>query len=202
MAKDRVATGSGAASAVSPDLSPSEIASALDDTRRWIEKAVIGLELCPFARSPYVANRIHYRVSAATDEDSLRADLAHELATLASALKSACETTLLIHPRALADFSDYNAFLDTADREVDALGLRGEIQIASFHPQYQFAGTTPDDIGNYTNRSPHPMLHLLREASVERAVAALPDASAIYERNIETLRRLGIEGWREMFPHG
>jgi hypothetical protein len=108
---------------------------------------------------------------------------------------------LLIHPRVLADFMDYNAFLDAADGKVDSLGLRGEIQIASFHPRYQFAGTTPDDIGNYTNRSPYPMLHLLREASIERAVAAMPDAAAIYERNIETLRRLGINGWRRMFPH-
>jgi uncharacterized protein len=185
---------------VSVDLSLSEIASALDGTRRWIEKAVIGLELCPFARSVYVANRIRYRVTSAADEDALRADLAQELTTMASTPESACETTLLIHPRTLTDFADYNAFLDVADREVAALGLRGEIQIASFHPHYQFAGTTPDDISNCTNRSPHPMLHLLREASVERAVASIPDASAIYARNIETLRRLGAEGWRRMFP--
>jgi uncharacterized protein len=185
---------------VRADLSASETSSALDDTRHWIEKAVIGLELCPFAGSVYAGKRIRYRVSSATDEDALLVDLAQELTTLASAPESTCETTLLIHPRALTDFADYNAFLDTADREVDALGLRGEIQIASFHPRYQFAGTAPDDISNYTNRSPHPMLHLLREASVERAIAAMPDASAIYERNIETLRRLGIEGWRRMFP--
>ncbi len=200
MAKNRAAAARHAVSAVSADLSPLEIASALDDTRRWIEKAVIGLELCPFAPVVYIADRIRYRVSSAADEETLRADLAQELTALAAAPENACETTLLIHPRALADFAAYNAFLDTADREVDALGLRGEIQIASFHPHYQFAGTASDDIGNYTNRSPHPMLHLLREASVERAVAANPDASAIYARNIETLRRLGIEGWRRMFP--
>jgi uncharacterized protein len=185
---------------VRADLSASETASALDETRQWIESAVIGLELCPFARSVYNGERIRYRVSSAANEESLLVDLTQELTALASAPESTCETTLLIHPRALTDFADYNAFLDIADRDVDALGLRGEIQIASFHPCYQFAETAPDDISNYTNRSPHPMLHLLREASVERAIAAMPDASAIYERNIETLRRLGIEGWRRMFP--
>ena len=182
------------------ELSPSEIAAVLDDTRAWIEKAVIGLELCPFARAVYVGDRIRYSISPARDEDALLRELAHELSALASAPEAVCETTLLIHPRVLTDFTDYNAFLDAADCEIDALGLRGAIQIASFHPRYRFAGTTPDDIGNFTNRSPYPMLHLLREASVERAVAAIPDAAAIFERNIETLRRLGLDGWQRMFP--
>jgi uncharacterized protein len=182
------------------DFSASEIATILDDTRAWIEKAVIGLELCPFARAVYVGDRIRYSISVARDEDELLRDLAHELSALASEPEDLCETTLLIHPWVLTDFPDYNAFLDAADREIDALGLRGEIQIASFHPRYQFAGTTPEDIGNFTNRSPYPMLHLLREASVERAVSAIPDAAAIFERNIETLRRLGPDGWRRMFP--
>jgi hypothetical protein len=185
---------------VSADLSTPEIASALDDTRQWIEKAVIGLGLCPFAPPVYAGELIRYRVSSAEHEESLLADLAQELTTLASTPERVCETTLLIHPCALTDFAAYNDFLDVADRQIDTLGLRGEIQIASFHPRYQFAGTNPDDIGNYTNRSPHPMLHLLRETSVERAVATMPDASTIYERNIETLRRLGAEGWRRMFP--
>ena len=183
------------------ELPASEIEAVLADTRAWLERAVIGLDLCPFAKAVYAGNRIRFAVSAARDEDALLEDLTRELSALHSTVEQRCETTLLIHPRALSDFMDYNAFLDAADGKVDSLGLRGEVQIASFHPRYQFAGTTPDDIGNYTNRSPYPMLQLLREASVERAVAAIPDAAAIFERNIETLRRLGIDGWRQMFPH-
>jgi hypothetical protein len=185
---------------VTTELSAPEVEAVLADTRAWLEKAVIGLDLCPFAKAVYTGGRIRYCVSAAADEDALLRDLAHELSALSSSPVHLCETTLLIHPRVLTDFADYNAFLDAADREIDSLGFRGEIQIASFHPGYQFAGTTPDDIGNFTNRSPFPMLHLLREASVERAVAAIPDAAAIFERNIETLRRLGLDGWRRMFP--
>ena len=186
---------------MSAELPTSEIEAVLAGTRAWLERAVIGLELCPFARPAYVGDRIRFTVSAARNEDALLEELTHELSALHSTPEQSCETTLLIHPRVLGDFMEYNVFLDAAARKVDSLGLRGEIQIASFHPRYQFAGTTPDDIGNYTNRSPYPMLHLLREASVERAVAAIPDAAAIYERNIETLRRLGIDGWRRMFPH-
>jgi hypothetical protein len=186
---------------VSTELPTSEVEAVLAGTRAWLERAVIGLELCPFARAVYIGDRIRFSVSAARDEDALLEDLTRELSILDSTPEQRCETTLLIHPRVLSDFMDYNAFLDVADRKVDSLGLRGEIQIASFHPRYQFAGTTPDDIGNYTNRSPYPMLHLLREASVERAVAAVPDAAVIFERNIETLRRLGVDGWRQMFPH-
>jgi hypothetical protein len=185
---------------VSAELSASDIAAVLAGTRAWIEKAVIGLQLCPFAKSVYVGDRIRYCVSGAASEDALLEDLARELAALGSAPEALCETTLLIHPWALTDFIDYNVFLGLADIEIDKLGLRGEIQIASFHPHYRFAGTTPDDIGNFTNRSPYPMLHLLREVSVERAVAAFPDAAAVFERNIETLRRLGLDGWRRMFP--
>lgn len=185
---------------MSATLSASEIAAILDETRAWIERAVIGLDLCPFARAVYVGDRIRYSISTARDEDALIRALAGELSALVSAPEALCETTLLIHPWVLTDFADYNAFLEVADREVDALELRGEIQIASFHPCYQFAGTTRDDIANFTNRSPYPMLHLLREASVERAVAAIPNTDAIFERNIETLRRLGPDGWRKMFP--
>jgi hypothetical protein len=185
---------------VNTELPASEVEAVLAGTRAWLERAVIGLELCPFAKAVYVGDRIRFAVSAARNEDALLEDLTRELSALHSTPEQRCETTLLIHPRVLADFMEYNAFLAVADRKVDLLGLRGEIQIASFHPRYQFAGTTPDDIGNYTNRSPYPMLHLLREASIERAVAAMPDAAAIYERNIETLRRLGVDGWRQMFP--
>lgn len=167
-------------------------------TRHWLEKAVIGLDLCPFARPVHLQDRIRYVVSEAETPEALLADLAAELQALAAADPEEVETTLLIHPRVLADFLDYNDFLDVADAALQEVGLAGEIQIASFHPRYQFAGTAPDDIENYTNRSPYPILHLLREASVERAVAAFPDASRIYEKNIETLRRLGHAGWRRL----
>lgn len=167
-------------------------------TRHWLEAAVIGLELCPFAKPAHAQGLIRYAVSSADAPELLLADLLRELQTLAEADPAEIETTLLIHPDALTEFLDYNDFLDVADAALEDLGLDGVIQIASFHPQYQFAGTGPDDIENYTNRSPYPMLHLLREASVERAVAAFPDTTQIFEKNIETLRRLGLEGWKRL----
>lgn len=176
--------------------SPSRV---IAETRDWIEKAVIGLNLCPFAKAVYVSDRIRYCVSEAHSEDSLLADLSRELRALQAADPQTCETVLLILPGVLGDFLDYNDFLDVADATVEALGLAGEIQIASFHPRYQFAGSGPDDVENYTNRSPYPMLHLLRESSVERAALASPDVDAIPARNIETLRRLGLEGWRRLW---
>jgi hypothetical protein len=139
----------------------------------------------------------HYAVSAAQREDLL-ADLVTELHTLQAADPSEIETTLLLHPRVLNEFLDYNDFLELAEAAIAGEGLEGEIQVASFHPQYQFAGTRPQDIENCSNRSPYPTLHLLREASIERAVAVFPDASRIFERNIETLRRLGHDGWRRL----
>jgi hypothetical protein len=167
-------------------------------TKHWLEQAVIGLDLCPFARAVYLDDQIRYAVSAAETPELLLADLLGELQALAVADPAATETTLLIHPGVFADFLDYNDFLGVAEAAVEDLGLTGVLQVASFHPRYQFAGTGPDDIENYTNRSPYPMLHLLREASVERAVAAFPDAAAIYEKNIATLRRLGHEGWNRL----
>lgn len=176
-------------------------ATVIAQTRDWIEQAVIGLNLCPFAKAPYASNRIRYCVSDAESTDGLLVDLSRELLGLQDADPMACETTLLIHPRALTDFLDYNDFLDEADALLESLGLTGEIQVATFHPRYQFAGSGPDDIENYTNRSPYPMLHLLRESSVERAVDAAGDeVAAIGERNMETLRRLGFEGWRRLWP--
>jgi hypothetical protein len=167
-------------------------------TRTWLERAVIGLNLCPFAKAVHLGGRIRYAVSVAETPDELRADLVDELQALADADPEEIETTLLIHPRVFADFLDYNDFLEVADETLAELDLVGEIQVASFHPRYQFAGTEPDDIENYTNRSPYPMLHLLRESSVDRAVETFSDASEIYERNIETLRKLGHEGWRRL----
>jgi len=162
-------------------------------TRRWLEQAVIGLNLCPFAKAVHVKDQIRYRVSAASSVDALLSVLVEELQTLAAADPAVIDTTLLIHPQVLGDFLDYNDFLDLADAALDQLGLAGEIQIASFHPHYQFAGSQPDDVDNYTNRAPYPMLHLLREESVARAVASFPDTADIFEKNIATLRALGHE---------
>lgn len=174
---------------------PDDVVAA---TRAWLEKAVIGLDLCPFARAVYVRDQVRFVVSEAETPEDLLDHLVSELLTLSAADPEAVDTTLLIHPWMLTDFLDYNDFLDVAEAAVAGLGLEGEIQVASFHPHYQFAGTEPDDVENYTNRSPYPILHLLREASVERAVAAFPDTAGIYEKNIETLRRLGPEGWRRL----
>jgi hypothetical protein len=174
-------------------------ASVVAATRRWIERAVIGLNLCPFARTVFDAERIRYAVSDARDADALVAALDVELRRLQATEPAECETVLLIHPHALEDFLDYNDFLDLVDATLDALDLSDEIQVASFHPDYQFADTSSDDVENCTNRSPYPMLHLLRQSSIERAVAAFPDTAAIYEANIATLRRLGAEGWRRLW---
>ncbi len=179
-----------------PTPSADQIVAA---TRSWLEIAVIGLNLCPFAKAVHAGNRVRFQVSTARSTEALLSDLAEELQALQAADPQVIETTLLIHPHVLTDFLDYNDFLDLADAAVDALGLAGEIQIASFHPHYRFADTEADDIGNYTNRSPYPMLHLLRQASVDRAVQAFPDAAAIYDSNIATMRRLGREGWRQLW---
>ncbi len=164
-------------------------------TQRWLERVVIGLNLCPFARAVFARNQIRYIVSSADSPELLLADLSSVLRELQASDSDQVDTALLIHPQVLQDFFDYNQFLEQADTALDELDLHGEIQIASFHPLYQFAGTAPDDIENCTNRSPYPMLHLLRERSVERGVAAYPDTAKIFERNIETLRELGYAGW-------
>jgi hypothetical protein len=168
-------------------------------TRRWLETAVIGLNLCPFARLPYQGNRIRYAVSAACTPPALAADLMSELRLLAAADPGDIETSLLIHPHVLEDFADYSDFLDVADDVLERLQLTGTLQIASFHPAYRFSGTAADDMGNFTNRSPFPLLHLLREASVERALAAFPEPERIYQRNIEALRVLGRAGWDRLW---
>ncbi|MCE7033057.1 DUF1415 domain-containing protein [Lysobacter sp. GX 14042] len=167
-------------------------------TRRWLERAVIGLNLCPFAKAVHVKDQVRFVLSEADTPDALLQELADELAWLADTDPAVVDTTLLIHPRVLGDFGDYNDFLDQADAAIDALGLEGEIQVASFHPDYRFAGTAADDPGNLTNRSPHPMLHLLREESIDRAVAAYPDPEVIVERNIATMERLGQAGYRAL----
>ena len=166
---------------------PEEVIAA---TRSWLEKEVIGLNLCPFAAAVHDAGQIRYFVSPATTVKELRTDLLEELLFLKEADPAKVDTTLLIHPGVLADFLEFNDFLDVADDVVKNLGLTGDIQIASFHPRFQFEGTEPDDVTNRTNRSPYPTLHLLREASVERALENYPDADAIPQKNIETMRRL------------
>ena len=172
--------------------------SVIAATREWLEKAVIGLNLCPFAKAVYVKNQVRIVVSHANHLDGLLEDLDRELDFLASADPDEVDTTLLIHPTLLPDFLDFNDFLQLAEAAVEEHELEGTLQIASFHPQFQFEGTEPDDMGNYTNRAPFPTLHLLREASIERAVAAFPEAETIYERNIETLEALGHAGWQAL----
>ena len=167
--------------------------------REWIEKAVIGLNLCPFAKAVYVKNQVRYVVSSARHLDGFLEDLDRELDFLVAADPDEIDTTLLIHPTLLPDFLDFNDFMQLADAAIDEHGLDGVIQIASFHPRFQFEGTEPDEMGNYTNRAPFPTLHLLREASIERAVAAFPEAETIYQRNIETLEQLGLEGWQALW---
>lgn len=170
-------------------------ADVVADTRRWLERAVIGLSLCPFAKRVYDAGRVRFQVSEQHSAAGLLQDLRSELSWLQHADARVWETTLLIHPWVLQDFLEFNDFLEVCEEAVRDLGLEGELQVASFHPQYQFAGTRPDDIDNYTNRSPYPTLHVLREASIERVLADHPDPDAIYLDNIRRLRELGSAGW-------
>jgi hypothetical protein len=179
-------------------LSTTESDNIIATTKVWLDKAVIGLNLCPFAKAVQIKNQIRFAVSDATDTETLLIDLASELELLSTADPEQIDTTLLIHPKVLTDFLDYNDFLDIADAAVEELELDGVLQVASFHPDYQFAGTAPDDIENFSNRSPFPILHLLREDSIERAVAAFPDAADIYEKNITTLQQLGHAGWQAL----
>ena len=169
--------------------------TVIADTRRWLERAVIGLNLCPFAKAPHAKGQIHYAVCEGDDRQALLTMLRAELQALADASPDERETTLLIAPRGFDDFLDFNDLLDEADAVVTALDLDGTLQVAPFHPRFQFAGTDEDDITNATNRAPYPTLHLIREASIDRAVAAFPEAEAIYEANMATLEKLGDEGW-------
>jgi hypothetical protein len=170
-------------------------ALVIEDTRRWVQRAVIGLNLCPFAKSVEVKHQVRYVVSHASGSKPLLADLKRELLALVAADPAVLDTILLVAPDSLAEFLDFNALLERADRLLVDLELDGVLQIASLHPQYQFANTEPDDITNFTNRAPYPTLHLLREASVDRAVAAFPNAESIFETNMQTMQDLGPEGW-------
>jgi len=182
---------------VSQELLPAA-STAFEATGLGLGKGVIGLNLCPFAKSVYIKNQVRFAVSGAKDVDTLHADLVSELHLLQFAKPDDIDTTVLIHPWVLADFFDYNDFVGIAEETLAVLGLEGVLQIASFHPCYQFSDTTSADISNCTNRSPFPLLHLLRETSIDRAVAAFPNAHHIFEKNIQTLRRLGKDGWNQL----
>lgn len=177
---------------------PTDKPDPIAATRYWLQHAVIGLNLCPFAKAVVVKQQVRFVLSDATTPEQLLQTLGEELSLLRDTSAEQVDTTLIVHPQVLTDFLDYNDFLDLADGLVESLELEGILQVASFHPDYQFAGSEPDDIANYSNRAPYPTLHLLREDSVARAVDAFPDPDAIVDRNIETLTRLGHEGWRHL----
>jgi hypothetical protein len=178
-----------------PSTATPSAARAIAETRAWVERAVIGLNLCPFAKAVQVKGQVRYVVCASAEPADLLAALIDELHHLANCPEQETDTTLLIHPAALGDFLDFNDFLAVVDDSLDDLGYSGILQVASFHPQFQFADTAPADMGNATNRSPCPTLHILREASIDRAVAAFPEPEAIFDANIQTLEALGADGW-------
>ena len=173
----------------------------ITDSQQWLERAVIGLNLCPFAKSVHVKDLIRYAISDAATETELIADLKSELLYLNTISPTNTDTTLLIAPMFLHDFLDFNQFILKANKLLTKLDLDGILQIATLHPLYQFAGTDVDDITNYTNRAPYPTLHLLRESSIDRAIKAIPDAESIFQVNMETMRRIGLEGWRNLGLH-
>ena len=181
-----------------PNPADYDDAVVVKDMVRWLERAVIGLNLCPFAKGVHAKGQIHYAVSHATDARELLQDLQRELEALAEAPAEQRDTTLLIAPLAMPDFLDFNDFLELADELVESMDLAGILQVASFHPHFQFEGTLADDVTNCTNRAPYPTLHLLREESIDRAVEVFPEAQEIFERNIELLERLGAAGWADL----
>ena len=177
---------------------PLDAATAIAHTRCWIQRSVIAYNLCPFARKPYEGELVRYVVSDAEEPEQLLADLQQELEHLRNTDLDVLETTVLIHPWVLQDFLDYNDFLDIVDALLEQEGYAEEFQIASLHPDYQFAGTQVDDAENYTNRSPYPVLHLLRIDGVARAIAGYAQPERIPERNIAQMERVGAEHMREI----
>jgi hypothetical protein len=176
-------------------VTAADLDTAVGDTRRWLERAVVGLNLCPFAKSVMVRQQVHIAATEADDAQGVLDAFRRELDALVALDARVRDTTLLVVPRGMEDFLTFLDVVARAERIVRKGGLEGVIQVAHFHPRFVFAGADEDDIANCTNRSPHPTLHLLREASMDRAVAAFPDAAAIYEANMERLRKLGREGW-------
>jgi hypothetical protein len=179
-------------------LTPDQERTAIEDTQKWLLEAVVGLNLCPFAKAVVVKDMVRYRVCASSEPADVLAMLREELQHLAEADPDKLDTTLLIAPNALPDFLDFNDFLADCDDVLIDLELDGVLQVADFHPHYQFGGTEVDDVENFTNRTPYPTLHLLREVSIDKAVEAYPDASLIFERNIEVLNKLGHAGWSKL----
>ena len=179
-------------------LTPEQERTVIEDTQKWLLQAVVCLNLCPFAKAVVVKDMLRYRVCASAEPADVLAMLREELQHLAEADPEKLDTTLLIAPKALPDFLDFNDFLADCDEVLMDLELDGVLQVADFHPRYQFGGTDADDISNHTNRTPYPTLHLLREASIDKAVQAYPDASLIFERNIEVLNKLGRAGWEAL----
>ena len=175
-----------------------DISQIENRVRRWLERAVIGLNLCPFAKSVYVKDQVRIAICQAQDRHALTAQLYEELQLLASTPAQQTDTTLLVVPCMFEQFSDFNDYLDIAEAVLDELELVGEVQLASFHPFYQFANTEPDDLSNYTNRAPYPILHLLREDSLDKAAEQYPDASVIFQRNVAVVQELGVDGWRRL----
>ncbi|TFY99609.1 DUF1415 domain-containing protein [Ramlibacter rhizophilus] len=173
-------------------------ALALEPTRLWLERAVIGLNLCPFAKAVLAKGQVHFALTPAQDWGGVCEALVREAAELLARDPAERDTTLLVAPHAPADFVEFAGLVAQGERLLANNGWSGILQLASFHPAFQFAGVDPEDITNSTNRSPWPTLHLLREASIERAVRAFPDAADIYEANMATLRRLGPDGWAQV----
>ena len=173
-------------------------AQAITDTQAWLDKAVIGLNLCPFAKAVVAKQQVRMVVCMDSEPEQVLKMLQQEMQLLVNTDAAVLDTTLLIAPKLLPDFLDFNEFLFDCDSVLLSMELDGVLQIADFHPRYQFAGTQPDDISNFTNRAPYPTLHLLREESIDKAVAAFPDASLIYERNMQVLEALGKEGWEDL----
>ena len=174
-------------------------AQVIADTQAWVEKAVIGLNLCPFAKAVVTKKQVRYVVCMDSESEQVLKMLQEEMQLLVDTDTDVLDTTLLIAPNLFADFLEFNEFLFDCDSVLVSLELEGVLQIADFHPRYQFAGTQADDISNFTNRAPYPTLHLLREESMNKAVEAFPDASLIYERNVQVLEELGREGWEGLF---
>lgn len=173
----------------------------IDDINQWLDEVVIGLNLCPFAAKPRRERRVRIAISHATDEETLLNDLQAELERLSDTPVDELETTLLAIPDMLENFEDYNDFLDAVDLWVEQFGWEGELQVASFHPQYQFADTEADEPGNLTNRSPWPLLHIIREESLEQAIEHYPDVEGIPERNIKRMEALTADEKRKLFPY-
>jgi hypothetical protein len=171
---------------------------AIADTQAWLDKAVIGLNLCPFAKAVVTKKQVRYVVCMDSEPEQVLKMLREEMQLLINTDAAVLDTTLLIAPNLLSDFLDFNEFLFDCDSVLLSMELEGVLQIADFHPRYQFAGTQADDISNFTNRAPYPTLHLLREESIDKAVEAFPDASLIYERNVKVLEELGREGWEDL----